>query len=161
MFITHDDLTPFATIEAAKAVAMIADVEARALAAAPCLATIDLEDAENALKLAQVKAVLRSVILRWNDVGSGARQSVSEQVGPFSRTEGFGSLGSRPLLTPQEIAELRDVCAGATTTPRAAYTVDMAGGTSPTHQPWCSLMFLATYCSCGADLTQGQPLWEY
>lgn len=28
------------------------------------------------------------------------------------------------------------------------------------HRPWCSLAFGATYCSCGADLTMGDPLWE-
>lgn len=29
------------------------------------------------------------------------------------------------------------------------------------HMPWCSLMFLANYCSCGADLTNYQyPLYE-
>lgn len=27
------------------------------------------------------------------------------------------------------------------------------------HRPWCSLAWGA-YCSCGADLTQGDPLWE-
>lgn len=28
------------------------------------------------------------------------------------------------------------------------------------HRPWCSLMLGALYCSCGADLTGGEPLWE-
>lgn len=28
------------------------------------------------------------------------------------------------------------------------------------HRPWCSLAFGALYCSCGADLTGGEPLWE-
>lgn len=27
------------------------------------------------------------------------------------------------------------------------------------HRPWCSLAWGA-YCSCGADLTLGEPLWE-
>lgn len=29
------------------------------------------------------------------------------------------------------------------------------------HQPWCSLAFRALYCSCGADLTNSYPLYEY
>lgn len=30
------------------------------------------------------------------------------------------------------------------------------------HQPWCNLAFGATYCSCGADLTDySYPLYEY
>ena len=29
------------------------------------------------------------------------------------------------------------------------------------HRPWCALVFGARYCSCGADLTNGEyPLWE-
>ena len=28
------------------------------------------------------------------------------------------------------------------------------------HRPWCALVFGALYCSCGADLTGGDPLWE-
>lgn len=32
---------------------------------------------------------------------------------------------------------------------------------SSAHMPWCSLMLGATYCSCGADLTNGEyPLYE-
>ena len=27
------------------------------------------------------------------------------------------------------------------------------------HRPWCSLMFGATYCSCGADIA-GEPIYE-
>ena len=40
-----------------------------------------------------------------------------------------------------------------------AFGVDTVG-TATVHQPWCSLMMGATYCSCGADLA-GFPLWEY
>src|SRR5699024_4192124 len=29
------------------------------------------------------------------------------------------------------------------------------------HRPWCALMLVALYCSCGADLPTGEyPLWE-
>lgn len=39
-----------------------------------------------------------------------------------------------------------------------AFVVDTVGfGTS--HLPWCSLMFGATYCSCGVDIA-GEPIFE-
>lgn len=41
-----------------------------------------------------------------------------------------------------------------------AYAVDTVPCDS-THQPWCSLLMGATYCSCGVDLTGSYPLWEY
>ena len=28
------------------------------------------------------------------------------------------------------------------------------------HRPWCAIKLGALYCSCGADLTGGEPLWE-
>ena len=35
------------------------------------------------------------------------------------------------------------------------------GGSGGVHMPWCSLMLGATYCSCGADLTNYEyPLYE-
>lgn len=47
-----------------------------------------------------------------------------------------------------------------TETPRSAFSIRPSGSANP-HMPWCSLMFLATYCSCGADLTNYQyPLYE-
>ncbi|MEV7644716.1 MULTISPECIES: Gp19/Gp15/Gp42 family protein [Actinomycetes] len=44
---------------------------------------------------------------------------------------------------------------------QSAFGVQVAGGLGAQHQPWCNLAFGATYCSCGADLTGGYPLWEY
>ena len=39
-----------------------------------------------------------------------------------------------------------------------AFTIDTLGTTS-IHQPWCSLNFGGTYCSCGADIA-GYPIYE-
>ena len=39
-----------------------------------------------------------------------------------------------------------------------AFTLDMLG-TGTRHLPWCSLMFNATYCSCGVDIA-GVPIFE-
>lgn len=41
-----------------------------------------------------------------------------------------------------------------------AFGIDTVSS-SATHQPWCSLMMGALFCSCGADLTGSFPLWEY
>lgn len=44
---------------------------------------------------------------------------------------------------------------------QSAFGVQVAGFSTIRHQPWCNLAFGATYCSCGADLTLADPLWEY
>lgn len=44
------------------------------------------------------------------------------------------------------------------TEPSGAFALDMVGTTS-IHLPWCSLMFGALYCSCGADIA-GEPIYE-
>ena len=38
-------------------------------------------------------------------------------------------------------------------------TVGPARADLSAHRPWCSLMFGATYCSCGADIA-GEPIYE-
>ena len=41
-----------------------------------------------------------------------------------------------------------------------AVSVEITGSVSADiHRPWCSLMFGATYCSCGADIA-GEPIYE-
>lgn len=44
------------------------------------------------------------------------------------------------------------------TEPDGAFAFDMARSNS-VHQPWCSLLMGATYCSCGADIA-GYPIYE-
>lgn len=39
-----------------------------------------------------------------------------------------------------------------------AFAIDMIGA-GTMHLPWCSLMFGATYCSCGVDIA-GTPIFE-
>lgn len=43
-----------------------------------------------------------------------------------------------------------------------AFGVNVASAAvAEVHRPWCALMLGALYCSCGADLTNGEyPLWE-
>lgn len=42
-----------------------------------------------------------------------------------------------------------------------AFSVQVAGPSVALdqHRPWCSLMFGATYCSCGSDIA-GEPIYE-
>lgn len=47
---------------------------------------------------------------------------------------------------------------GLVETQTGAYSVDMIGFATM-HLPWCSLMFGATYCSCGVDIA-GYPIFE-
>lgn len=151
MFLTIEDLAPFATIDQAKASAMIEDAEAMALMAAPCLS--------GTLSAAQrkvAKAILRAAVLRWNDQGTGAL--VQESIGPYSSTYDNRER-RRGLLWPTEIEALQKVCAAVSGETGKAFTiaVDYAGANP--HLPWCNLAFGATYCSCGADIA-GYPIYE-
>lgn len=145
------DLTPFATIDEAKAEAMIADATAMAELVAPCLGDSELSDK----KVAAAKAILRAAILRWHDSGSGA---LSQQAaGPFSQTMDTRQQ-RRSLFWPDEIEKLQQICR-ADSTDGGAWSYDSLGWAGPQHADTCALNFGATYCSCGADIA-GVPLYE-
>ena len=159
-FLTVDDLAPFATIEPAKAEAMIADVSAQAFAAAPCLAADGFGD--DPQRVAAVKAILRAAVLRWHEAGTGAL--TQETAGPFSRSMDTRT-ERKGVFLPGELAALRDLCAefnGGDGGGAKAYAIDTAGGVGVgNHSPICNLVFGGSWCSCGADLTAGRyPLWE-
>lgn len=148
--ITVDDLLPFAPdIDAVKAAAMIEDALALAAEVAPCI--LD----ESFTKGAAAKALLRGAVLRWNDAGTGA--VVSQAAGPFSQTIDT-SKSRRSLFWPSEIESLQALCSEQG--PKMAFAIDTAPGCGSLHADVCSLNFGATYCSCGAWLTGGEPLWE-
>lgn len=155
MFITPADLAAFADIDSEKAEAMIADAEAMAILAAPCLSGPEFQDPS---KVAAVKAILRGAILRWNDAGSGA---VTQQgAGPFQQTIDTRT-DRKAMFWPSEIAQLQGLCA-ADGGAGHAFTID----TAP--KPWrdghadiCDLSLGSPCCSCGAYLTRGEyPLYE-
>lgn len=105
MFLTPDDLAAFATVDAAKAAAMIEDAEAMAGMVAPCILTEEFR--ENAAVVAQVKAILRGAVLRWNDAGSGAITQAT--AGAFNQTVDTRT-ARKGMFWPSEIAQLRDIC---------------------------------------------------
>jgi hypothetical protein len=116
-FLTVDDLAPFATIDAAKAEAMIDDAEAMALLAAPCIA------ADGFAYGTAVKAILRGAVLRWNDSGSGALQAQTS--GPFSQTLDTRQ-ERRGMFWPSEIVALQSLCVDSQ---GGSYTTSLAGPT--------------------------------
>lgn len=108
--ISTDDLEPFASIEEAKAEAMIEDALAMAELVAPCILDEDFAHPQ------AVKAILRGAILRWHDSGSGA---VSQQVvGPFQQMLDTRQ-GRRSMFWPSEIEQLQRLC-GSTNVARAS-----------------------------------------
>ena len=139
MFLTPADLAPFATIDEAKASAMIEDAEAMAALAAPCIITAEFQ-ADAALSGA-AKAVLRGAVLRWHDAGSGA---VTQQgAGPYQQSIDTRQT-RRGMFWPGEISQLRDLCATFTNTSSSgkAFEVDTmpadAGGVYGVDYVWTS-----------------------
>lgn len=147
--LTTADLAPFAQIDEAKALAMIDDVLARAARVAPCILTDDFAYPEAA------KAVLRGVVLRWNETGSGAL--TSETLGDYSYTTDSRVQQRRTLFWPSEVEELQNLCKGDVDA--GAFSIDTLS-TSVVHAEICAINFGASYCSCGASLTGGYPLYE-
>lgn len=154
MFISTDDLIPFATIDEEKADAMIADAEALALLVAPCLdRTAEDDEALTDQQAAAVRAILRGAILRWNEAGTGAKSQ--RTAGPFSET--FDTRQVRKgMFLPSEIEQLQSICDGDDGS--GIFSIDTIS-TCNVHADICALNFGATYCSCGAVLA-GFPLYE-
>lgn len=146
-FINVSDLTPFdPTIDEAKANAMIEDAEAMAKRLAPCIT------GDTFTEQAAVKAILRGAILRWNDAGTAGGST--NQAGEFVLTVA----ARRSLFWPSEIEQLKGLCASSGA--GKAFAVDTAPRLWGIHALACAITFGALYCSCGADLTLGLPLYE-
>lgn len=155
------DLEPFADISEAKAQAMIDDATAMATKAAPCLAIPAGE--EGALSLtdqAAAKAILRNAILRWNDSGTGAVSGLQQTAGSFQVSQTLDTRSPRRgLLWPTEISDLQSICKDGAGS--GAFEINTVPQDSAVvHALTCSIMFGATYCSCGAVLTARLPLYE-
>lgn len=144
------DLTPFAAdIDQAKAEAMIADALALAARVAPCISE------ETFAYGAAAKAILRGAVLRWHEAGSGALQS--ETAGTYSYSVDNRQT-RRGMFWPSEIEQLQALCSNGEQS--GAFAIDTVSTGGALHADICSLNFGALYCSCGAVLTQGAPLYE-
>lgn len=157
--INPDDLAPFATIEATRLEAMIADSVAVAVQAAPCLAD---ETGLSQQQRAAAKAMLRAAILRWHEAGSGAIQQHTQVAGPFTDSATFVQTPRKSMFLREEIEALRDICASGNDSGGGdAFTVDTAAaGPAVVHADICARYFGADYCSCGAELTGTGPIYE-
>ena len=120
---------------------MIADAEALAMLAAPCLSTVEELTAP---QRAAVRAILRGAVMRWSDVGTGGRQT--ESAGSLSVTTDT-TASRRGMFWPSEIDSLQRVCSDGA---GSAFAVDTVGF-GVIHAPGCSVDFGAA-CSCGADI---------
>lgn len=165
-FILPNDLAPFATIDPAKAEAMIDDAEAMAVLTAPCLPDLltvppDESTADftrRVAKIAALKAILRAAIVRWDEAGAGGVATTSNNMGPFSESTTVDTrVQRRALFWPSEISDLQSLCTGAGE--GKAFAIDTAPACGTTHLPWCSASLGAAYCSCGADIA-GYPIFE-
>lgn len=156
VFLVPTDLDPFAQIDSAKAFEMIADAEAIATLAAPCLATPDtLTD----LQTSAVRAVLRGAILRWNEAGTGALTQTNQSAGPWAVGQSYDTRQQRrAMFWPSEITQLQNICGG--TDSSGAFSVDTVPACTLVHADICAANFGAAYCSCGATLTGSFPLYE-
>lgn len=156
--ITTDDL-PSAVQSAEQVELMVQAANAKASRVAPCLAwdgTVTDEPAPTDDQLAEAKLVLVGMVKRWAEAGSGAYQATVS--GPFQATvDTRQRSGYNPW--PSEIKALQDICTAGQEASNRAFSFRPGG--SSAHMPWCSLMFGAAYCSCGADLTDYEyPLYE-
>lgn len=128
-------------------------------------AAIQLEDASQFILDVCPSAEFASEATRRRIVCSVVRRSMeaaipagvdqmSQTAGPFSQQFTSSNSGGDFYLTKSEKKALGE---GA----QKAFGVTVAAfAPSLSHRPWCSLMFGALYCSCGADLTLADPLWE-
>jgi hypothetical protein len=112
--ILPEDLEPFATIDLAKAEAMIEDAMAMAALVAPCITE------ETFTYDAAALAIIRGAILRWNEAGSGAFQQ--QTTGPFGVTLDTRQ-ARRGMYWPSEIEALQKLCLDGTID-RGAFTID-------------------------------------
>lgn len=111
-------------------------------------------DAAEATRIRVVCAVVRRS-MQADTAGQVGVSQMSETAGPFSTSWTVSNPNGDFFLTKQELKAL-----GGGGRPKA-FSVsagDVEQGAE--HRPWCSINFMARYCSCGADLTGDQPLWE-
>jgi hypothetical protein len=101
-----------------------------------------------------VCAVVRRA-MQASAAGQVGMSQMSETAGPFSASWTASNPNGDYYLTKQELKAL-----GGGGRPKAFSIPAGDVGWCPSHRLWCSLAFGATYCSCGADLTLDEPLWE-
>lgn len=138
--ITHEDLTVFQSdIPKAKAEAMIEDVMARAIQINPAIGADTLTPNE----ASAAKGIIRRVILRWNDSGTGAITQQSTTAGPYNQSQTIDNRsGHRKLFYVEDIEELKALGKEATSSKGKAFSIDMTASRT-----------------LGSSLDPRDPLW--
>lgn len=90
----------------------IEDVWARATSVAPCIAADTFPKVgEEEVKTAELKAILRGIILRWHEAQAGGLTGKTQSAGPYQQSL---QLDARPkrgyVLQPSEIIDLQRLC---------------------------------------------------
>ncbi len=99
--IAPSDLANFATIDEAKAAAMIEDALGMAELVAPCITEPEFAHRRAA------KSLLRGAILRWHEAGSGV--AVTKMAGMYGQTLDTRQ-PRKAMFFPAEIDQLRKLC---------------------------------------------------
>ena len=118
------------------------DIDARLEAVPP---TLDA-DIPKMIACAMVKRAMLA------PVDQAPMSQMQQTAGPFSQSGTFVNPTGDLYLTK---AEKRLLGCGA----QEAFTVAAMPAGYSAHLPWCSLVFGATYCSCGVDIA-GVPIFE-
>lgn len=85
----------------------IDDAWAKAIGIAPCIAETTFADE----KIPLVVAILRGIILRWDEAQSGALNGKTQMAGPYQQALQFSSQPKRGyVLQPSEIVDLQKLC---------------------------------------------------
>ncbi len=112
-----------------------------------------IEAEDDPLPVERVKLVVCSMVRMVLSNPDNAR---SITTGPFGKTFAGDTPGGL-WLTDDE----RGLLSASETQPGGAFAIDtVSTSTAIVHADICAINFGATYCSCGAILTQGWPLYE-
>lgn len=108
-FLQFSDLSPLApSMTQEQADIYIADIEARAVIAAPCLSDPGFEYLE------AVKAILREAVLRRHRAGEGGVTTEQQTAGPYSQSTTFDvAVRSNGGLSKTEVRDLKALCRAA------------------------------------------------
>lgn len=131
-------------------------------------AKISLEDASQFILDLYPQAVNVSASTRRRVVCMVVRRSMQASIagqigvlegqittGPFTSSSQSTNPHGDYYLTSQEKRAL-----GGGSRPRAFGIQMHTSYGGPDHRPWCDLALQGRQCSCGADLTGDEPLWE-
>lgn len=152
-YITVADITALRPNSDGRIAAFVTSANALAIMAAPGIASPEF--IANEVAMEALRAILRSAVIRWDDMANGATNISSHtyQAGPLSETQTTDNRQRGGFyLWPSEEALIRGLL-GPSGSGRAftIATAPLYGAAN--HSPSCSVYFGASWCDCGAYLT--------